>query len=75
MEGIEPVAAEHPKVTFSGDAAGEIGVGGDHWPGTDSGQLECSTAAAAAVGASPILALEIGVPIGVDHHPLIIGIA
>ena len=39
VEGIEPVAAEYPEVTFSGDAAREIGVGGDDWLSTDAGQL------------------------------------
>ena len=39
MEGIEPIAAEYPEVTFSGDAAREIGVGGDDWLSTDPGQL------------------------------------
>ena len=31
LEGVEPVAAEHPKVTFGSDAAGEVGVGCDNW--------------------------------------------
>ena len=39
MEGIEPVAAEYPEVTFGGDAAREIGVGGHDWLSTDPGQL------------------------------------
>ena len=39
MEGVEPVAAEYPEVTFGGDAAGEVGVGGDDWLGTDAGKL------------------------------------
>ena len=30
LEGVEPVAAEHPKVTFGSDAAGEVGVGCDN---------------------------------------------
>ena len=41
MEGVEPVAAEHPIVAFGGDAAGEVGVGGDDWLGTDAGELVC----------------------------------
>jgi hypothetical protein len=39
VEGIEPIAAEYPEVTFSGDAAREIGVGGDDWLSADAGQL------------------------------------
>jgi hypothetical protein len=39
VEGIQPIAAEYPEVTFSGDAAGEIGVGGHDWLSTDPGQL------------------------------------
>ena len=41
VEGVEPVAAEHPIVAFGGDAAGEVGVGGDDGLGTDAGKLVC----------------------------------
>jgi hypothetical protein len=41
VEGVEPVAAEHPKVTFGGDAASEVGVGGDDGLGAEAGKLVC----------------------------------
>jgi len=39
VEGIELIAAEYPEVAFGGDAAGEIGVGGEDWLSADAGQL------------------------------------
>jgi hypothetical protein len=39
VKGIQPIAAEYPEVTFGGDAAREIGVGGHDWLSTDAGQL------------------------------------
>jgi hypothetical protein len=39
VEGVEPEAAEYPKVTFGSDAARNIGVGGHDWLSTDGGQL------------------------------------
>src|SRR6187402_507569 len=41
LEGVEPVAAEHPKVTFGSDAAGEVSVGCDNWMNTVAGELGC----------------------------------
>jgi hypothetical protein len=31
VEGVEPLAAEHPIDAFGCDPAGEIGIGGDNW--------------------------------------------
>ena len=41
VEGVEPVAAEHPVVAFGCDAAGGVGVGCDNWMPTDAGELGC----------------------------------